>query len=220
MSAELFRTRDSAIKIAGIVPLKPYQIQFDSIFPKYESFLYGLKGIRLAQIKLEQAREKQTLNVDPGVKAKVLYFDGASGVVAGYDPDGNFSGFGQAIWNPDKLKRENRTRFMCFDVAYVVIPGDGDIGLATAMMNLLEGHIATNNVGMGAIFSSTVETETPQIEDIEKTLAASSGAILARDKIHYIRILMKPKYYDKGKKGTPGIIRLSNGNVIETNVNY
>lgn len=162
-----------------------------------------------AQSILDTAvQEGGLLKVDPGIQAEVVYWDGSTGAVSGFDRQGNQVGFGQVVYDRDPRGMEKALGFMSYLPAYVVATGYEGQGIASAMMKLMEEHAATNNAGAGASFFYDVQAETPEKQQAAQRLIDKTGAV----KIHsnpdfYTRILLKSRDF-KRMGGKQGVFKL------------
>ena len=188
-------TRSSAYEVARKLPVPPIGVVYEDGFWELFKFLYGLKGVGNAQTKLSRAIAENTLmKAEPGTKAKVVYWDGAAGFVAGFDRAGNQVAFGEAIWSPDPLNLEANLGLMAYKTAYVVSPSFQGQGIGSAMGQLLEVHVATNNMGNGATFFYDIQAETPDAFAAAQSLVKKSGAIPSSVENNFFRTLLKSQF--------------------------
>lgn len=196
--------RKDAETFSRIVPIKPTQVTIDkdyhTIYPMLHS---GTKGVGKAQIALDSALEMgQTLRVPRGVKTKILYWDGATGVVGAFNKEGIQVGYGQAIWKTDPMKREKMLRLMTYDTAYIVSSHFSGQGLGFAMMQHLEDFIGLNNEGIGASFFYDVEAETPKTQAAAKRMLEKIGAKPHENGVDWLRLAVKKQFLrGKGESG-------------------
>lgn len=214
---EQLLTLENARKISASLPIAPKRIIVAKYIVDYERVISGLKGVGLAQLKSDEALSQgQILRVEPGIKAEVVYWDGAIGQAACFNPAGVMIGFGQLIWNQDPARRERQSRFMNYTPSYTVASGFEGQGYATTTMHLLENFAAANNTGIGAGFFYDVQAETPEKRKAANALITRVGAVPVGNGISHMRFLIKPEYYRYSK---PGIVRLKSTDIV-TAVKY
>src|SRR3989338_3490322 len=201
--ATLERLRLEARKYSRKVPVPPIQFVVDRDYLVLHSLLNtGERGLTVRQNTLDAAlREGRTMRVSPGIRTKVVYWEGIYGVVAGFNHEGIQVGYGQALWYPDPEKREKARQMMPYQTAYVVSSEFERQGLGFSMMVHLEDFIAFNNTGVGASFIYDVQAEIVERQAAAARMIEKIKARPYHPSAYYIRIALKPQYFRGGELG-------------------
>jgi GNAT superfamily N-acetyltransferase len=149
------------------------------------------RGIENAQRELDAAILSGELRqVDPGIKTRIVFWNGIAGSVVAFDHDGRQIGYGQIYWYPDTREREIELEYLMYHTAYVVGSDYTGRGIGTAMKEHLENFAAVHNGGVGAAFSSHVEAATPSYREAAERLLEKLEAVSLGEE-GYLRSIVK-----------------------------
>lgn len=133
-----------------------------------------------------------------GVMASVVYWDGDTGLVAGYEQESGIAvGYGHLHHHPQDQWDEQRTQIPTYTDEFLVASEYTRSGIGMAMAELLSGMAAMNTIGFGARILSTIEAKDPGHRiAVEKSLVRLGAVRQEHDGVvRYQRIVLQPEMF-------------------------
>jgi hypothetical protein len=196
----------------GLMPIPPTGLidERGFFFPNPLTTL----GVEASQRAMDRAiAQDSVMKVEPGIISRVVIWDGRSGVVAGFSPEGKQVGYGHIIWiresgvtNPYDV--EMKHQYLMYFSSYIVGSEWTNKSIGTNMLRCLESYAVVHNEGVGASFRYDVQAVDSDSQRRAQRLLNNIGAIKVLNPNIFWRLVLKKQERNRRSGKQSGVVYL------------